>query len=111
MQKDNEMKKLRLVTLSAAILIGLILTGCSPVLSLAGVPNVKPSPAPQTASYEAQVQSVQLQVSGGEHPQVNAVVRGNLSASCAILGQSQVQHAANTFQIKVFAVSPIDRGC
>jgi hypothetical protein len=104
------MKNLRLVTISA-ILIGLILTGCSPVLSLGGIPNVNPSPAPQTASREAQVQSVQLQVSSGEHPQVNAVVRGNLSESCAVLGQSQVQYAANTFQIKVLAVSPVNRGC
>ena len=104
------MKNLRFGTL-LAILIGLILTGCSPVLSLGGVPNLYPSPAPQTASREAQVQSVQLQVSSGEHPQVNALVRGNLSESCAVLGQSQVQYAANTFQIQVFALSPVDRGC
>jgi hypothetical protein len=104
------MNKSRFVTL-LAIFIGLILTGCSPVLSLGGVPIVYPSPVPQTASREAQVQSVQLQVSSGEHPQVNAVVRGNLSESCAVLGQSEVQAAGNTFQIKVLAVSLADRGC
>ena len=104
------MKNLRFVTL-LAILIGLILTSCSPVLSLGGVPNLGVTPAPQTASREAQVISVQLQVGSGEHPPVNAIVRGNLSESCAVLGQSQVQYAANTFQIKVLAVSPVDRGC
>ncbi len=104
------MKNPRFVAL-LAILIGLILTGCSPVFSLGGVPNVNPSPAPQTTSREAQVQSVQLQVGSGAHPQVNAVVRGNLPESCAVLGQSQVQYAAHTFQVKVLAVSPVAHGC
>ena len=104
------MKRLRLVPLFA-ILIGLILTGCSPVLSLGGVPYVNPTPVPQTTSREAQVQSVQLQVGSGEQPHVNAVIRGNLPDSCAVLDQSQVQYGSNVFQIKVLAVSSTDRGC
>ncbi len=44
-------------------------------------------------------------------PQVNAVVRGNLTESCATLGQSDVQYDSGTFHITVYAVSPGDIGC
>lgn len=93
-----------------AILLGGLMTlaACLPVGSSAG-PII--TPQPQTASREAQVQSVEIQIMQANPLQVNAVVRGNLTESCATLGDSQVQYASNTFWIAVYAVSPTDRGC
>ena len=57
------------------------------------------------------MQSVEIQVMKSDPLQVNAVVRGSLTESCATLGPSQVQYTSNTFRITVYAVSPTDRGC
>ena len=107
------MKNLLHITISA-ILIGLVLAACVPlvpVTNTVGYPTVGPSPVGQTTAREAQVQSVQIQILQTNPLQINAVVRGNFTESCATLGQSQVQYASNTFRISVYAVSPTDRGC
>ncbi len=101
---------------SLLFLVSLAITACLPGTPVAVNPTSNPASTPQatqapTASREAQVQSVEIQVLPGNPAQVNAIVRGNLSESCAVLGESQVTYASNTFQIKVFAVSPTDRGC
>ncbi len=107
------MKKLPLVVVSFTLL-SLVLAACTPVIPVVGMvnsPTQDPGPAPLPAAREAQVQSVQIQVMDTDPPQVNAVVRGSLTESCATLGQSQVQYGSNTFHITVYAVSPTDRGC
>ncbi len=97
---------------SLITIIGLALSACAPALrpaSALGSPTTEPTP--QTNMREAQVQSVDIQVMDTDPPQVNAVVRGNLSESCATLAPSQVSYASNVFEIKLYAVSPTDRGC
>ncbi len=96
----------RKTLLRAASFVGLlplVLTACA-------LATPVPIQAPIT-SHEAQVQSVDIQVMATNPPQVNAVVRGNLSESCATLAPTQVSYASNAFEIKVYAVSPTDRGC
>ncbi len=102
--------------ISLASLIALVLTACAPAINPIVVPPTTPASGPQilqtqTVSREAQVQSVEIQVMNSDPLQVNAVVRGSLTESCATLGQSQVQYTSNTFRITVYAVSPTDRGC
>lgn len=107
------MKKSLYVTI-LVVLFGLVLSACIPVIpvmDVGGLPTVQPTSEPQSTTREAQVQSVQIQVMGSNPQQINAVVRGSLTQSCARLGQSQVQYAANTFQITVYEISPADRGC
>jgi len=93
--------------------IALVLIGCAPATPATSNPTTIPSLIPETqmASREAQVQKVEIQISTANPPQVNAVVSGNLTESCAVLGESQVQYASNAFQITVYAVSPADIGC
>lgn len=94
------------------VVMGLILSACTPLVRVGdGIDSPTPQPEPQTTAREAQVQSVQIQVMSTEPPQVNAIVRGNLSESCATLGESKVEYGLNTFRITVYAVSPTDRGC
>lgn len=109
------MKKL-LQTIAWVILVTLSLTACAPASNPTVVPTSPPASTPQvvstpTASREAHVQSVEIQITNTAPAQVNAIVRGNLTESCATLGESQVEYASNTFQITVYAVSPTDRGC
>jgi Ig-like domain-containing protein len=100
------MKNVRNITI-LSILIGLMLSACVPAVPATSTPGV----TPQTTERPAQVQSVSIEVIDGNPPQMNAVVRGNLSESCATLAPSQVTYSANVFEIKVYAVSPSDRGC
>jgi len=102
-----------LKTAALICVIALVLIGCTPALSPTDAPTVIPSSTPerQMTSREAQVQSVVIQTLQTNPPQINAVVRGNLTESCATLGESQVQYASNTFQIMVYVVSPADIGC
>src|SRR5512146_1516403 len=100
------MKNIWNITISS-ILIGLMLSACVPTVPATGAPGV----TPQTTERPAQVQSVSIEVIDGNPPQVNAVVKGNLSESCATLAPVQVSYASDTFEIKVYAVSPSDRGC
>ncbi len=93
------------------VLMAMLLSACGPLVGMAGglgAPTVEPTP--RMGSYVAQVQSVQVRVTGSPQ-QVSAVIRGMFSESCATLGQTQVQYSAKVFQITVYAVSPIDRGC
>jgi len=91
------------------------LVACAPAVSPMVVATVTPVPTPQeiqtrVANREAQVQSVEIQIMD-DPPQVNAVVRGNLTESCTTLGESQVQYDSNTIRITVYAVSRSDIGC
>ena len=94
-------------------LLVIALAACSPSAPATIPPTIVPSatPLPTLASREAQVQSVEIQILQSDLPQVSAVVHGNLTESCATLGESQVQYASNTFHIKVYVNSPSDIGC
>ena len=89
------------------------LTACAPVVQATLPPTVISSvtTSHEIISREAQVQSVEIQTSQTDPPQVSAVVRGHLTESCATLRESQVQYALQTFQITVYAKSPADIGC
>jgi len=89
---------------------------CAPVISPAVDTMTAPVPMPQEiqtyiASREAQVQSVEIQITGRDPAHVNAAVRGNLTESCAMLGESQVRYESSTIRITVYAVSLSDIGC
>ncbi len=94
-------------------LMVIVLAACSPAAPTTLPPTVVPSttPAPALTRREAQVQSVEVQISQSNPAQVSAVVHGNLTESCATLGEGQVQYTANTFQITVYVSSPADIGC
>lgn len=97
---------------SLVYLILLVLTACSPVTRVTVDPTSSPTATIKApTSHEAQVQSVDIQIMNANPAQVNAVVRGNLTESCAVLGESKVQYASNIFQITVYAKSPADIGC
>ena len=94
-------------------LLIIALAACSPAAPATLPPTVIPSvtTVPTLASREAQVQSVEVQISQSNPPKASAVVHGNLTESCATLGESQVQYVSNTFQIRVYVNSPADIGC
>jgi len=92
-----------------------MLTACAPAVSIPDVPrgtpiNLTSVPTAQV-SREAQVQSVEIQTLQTNQPQINAFIRGNLTESCATLGENLVKYASGTFQITVFVNSPADIGC
>jgi len=91
-----------------ALLLGIvmILAACAPANAI----NVTSTPAAQV-KREAKVRSVEVQVTDTDPAEINAVVRGELTESCATLGESQVEYGSNTFRITVYALSPADRGC
>ncbi len=94
------------------IAIGLILSACAPVLRPASaLDSPTTEPTAQTTARQAQVQSVDVRLLDTDPPQVNAVVRGNLSEACATLAPAQVSYSFNVFEINLYAVSPTDRGC
>lgn len=110
------MKRNLLITSMFGLLV-LVLSACAPASHAAGgastevISATPQSAVPQTTAREAQVQSVVVQFSKIGPGQVWAIVRGNLSESCATLTDPQISYAANTFQIKVLSISPTDRGC
>ena len=65
----------------------------------------------EPAVREAQVQSVEIQFTQTDPVQVYAIVRGNLTESCATFADTQLSYADTTFQIKLLTQSPSDRGC
>ena len=89
--------------------IGLILAACAPVARPTSV--VDAPTGGQSSTRPAPVESVQIQILDRSPVQVNALVRGHLTESCATLGNAQVTYTSNVFQIAVVAVSPGDRGC
>jgi len=98
--------------IALVILTALALAACAPAINLTVVPTSTPQAIQtQMVSREAQVQSVEIQMTNTTPIQVNAVVRGNLTESCATLAESQMQYDSNTFQITVYTLSPADRGC
>jgi len=101
-------KKSSISKVLQAIFLGgfMALAACSPVDNPTD-PTI--TPQSQTASREAQVQIVEIQIMQENPLQVNAVVRGNLTESCATLDDSRVQYDSNTFRIAVYEVSPTDR--
>ena len=120
-KKGNRMKNLINTSLPRELLkitllifvMALALIGCAPAAPAISSPTAIPSLTPEihTATSEAQVQRVEIQISNANPPQVNAVVSGNLTESCAVLGESQVQYASSVYQIAVYVVSPTDIGC
>ncbi len=107
------MKNLFNLTISV-LLICMELTACTPLIPAVGAasaPTVSPSSTPLATQFEVQVQSVDIQVMDTNPPQVNALVRGNLSEACATLAPSEVSYASHVFEIKIYALSPTDRGC
>ncbi len=103
------MKKL-FPMMTLVIATGLLLSACAPRPASA-LDSPTTEPTAQTTTREAQVQSVDIQVTDANPPQVNAVVRGNLSEACATLTPAQVSYSSNVFEIKLYTVSPTDRGC
>lgn len=95
------------------ILVGLVLAACAPAASPTVVPTATPAVIPtQMVIREAQVHGVEIQIVANSAPvQVNAVVRGHLTESCATLGESQVEYASNRFRITVYALSPANISC
>ena len=105
-----------LQTIALVTLVMLFLVACAPAINPTVVPTTAPASTPrviqtQTANREAQVESVEIQILNTNPAQINAIVHGKLTESCATIGWNQVQYASNTFQIAVFVVSPTDRGC
>ena len=91
--------------------IVLALTACAPASRTAAFTNSTPVPQTQMATREAQVQSVEIKILQSSPAQIDAIVRGNLTESCAVLAEPQFAYADHTFQITVLAASPSDRGC
>jgi len=109
--------KNKILQITAAIaFITVLLTSCASPVNPTTAPTTQIDPTPQATqpplkSREAQVQSVEIQTLQTDPPQINAVVRGSLTESCATLGESQVQYSSNTIGITVYAVSRSDIGC
>ena len=98
------------------ILMFIVLSACLPISHAAGIPTSVPAATPQesqpqTTVREAQVQSVEIQFTQTDPVQVYAIVRGNLTESCATFADTQLSYADTTFQIKILTKSPTDQGC
>jgi predicted small lipoprotein YifL len=91
------MTKKPIPTILLIALALLFLAACAPAAPVTLPPTAIGSAiaAPQTTSREAQVQSVEVQTSQSDPLQVSVVVHGNLTESCATLGESQVQYTSN----------------
>jgi hypothetical protein len=90
--------KIALQFISLVILIILALTACESVTSALGITTIAPTPTLQetqipTTVREAQVQSVKIQIKQTDPVQVNAIVRGYLTESCAKLTDPQTSYA------------------
>jgi hypothetical protein len=113
--QDLSMSKKLFQPVSIIVLIALALSACG-TIATPDSPAIIPSPTSQSAqplpvSRDAQVRSLEIQFQEGVPVQVNAIVRGSLTESCAVLGETRVEYAANSFKISIPAVSPSDIGC
>ena len=95
-------------------LLVFVMTACVPVTRVASFTD--PTPAPQTrqtqtASREAQVESVDIEILKSDPVQINAVASVRLPDACTTLGDGQLHYASHTFQIRLWTVSLTDRGC
>ena len=98
-----------LLLLSAAVLV---LTACVPTSRTASFTSSTPVPVPNMTTREVQVDSVEVKVRQSQPTaQIDAIVRGHLTEACAVLSEPAFAYADHTFQIKVMASSPTDRGC
>src|SRR5512135_3361402 len=104
------MKKTLQITISMLVL-ALILAACAPALPATSVGIPATAGFAQSTTRPASVEGVEIQVLHNSPVQVNALIRGHLTESCATLGGSRVSYASGAFQIAVDAVSPGDRGC
>jgi hypothetical protein len=103
-------------TIAAMLLVLLFLSACTPAISTPVTPTTTHISTPEAiskvvASREALVQSIGIQLMNADPAQVNVLVRGKLTESCATLGESQVQYASNIFKITVYTNGPADIGC
>jgi hypothetical protein len=106
-RKDARMKKLLQISLMV-----LILAACQPAINPTAIPTSTPQVMQtQTVSREAQVHGVEIQITNSTPAEVNAVVRGHLTESCATVGENQVEYASNTFHITLYTLSLGDQGC
>ena len=95
---------------SMLVLMILVLSACGPTSAAAGLPTESPTRTLQPAQTqsdprEAQVQSVEIQFMQTDPVQVNAIVRGHLTESCATFADTQLAYASRTFMIKLLTVS------
>lgn len=103
------MKKFPQIIIALGLLL-LTLTACMTVTNAEGNPTPLVTQS-QEAAREAQVLSLEIQVTPTRPAQVNAIVRGILGEACARLGETQMYYASNTFMITLLEISPSDRGC
>jgi Ig-like domain from next to BRCA1 gene/WD40-like Beta Propeller Repeat len=113
--RRKRMKK-NIYVLGLFSLLILVLAACTPITGVVAIattpPNATPQQLPtQESIREAQITNVDVQLMQSSPVQVNAIVNGNLTESCATLIEPQVSYASNTFQIKILVSSPTDRGC
>ncbi len=95
--------------ISLLVVYILVLTACIPVSSVVSIPTIAPASTTQemhsqNAIRETHVQSVEIQYMQTDPMQVNAIVRGNLTESCAKFGSTQMSFTANTFHIKLLMI-------
>lgn len=110
------MKNKILQGMALIVFVTLVLTSCASPVNPTVAPTAQIDLTPQATqplltSREAQVQSVEIQILQTDPPQTNAVVYGNLTESCATLGENQVQYSSNTIEITVHTLSQSDIGC
>src|SRR5512140_302335 len=106
--------KIHIHVTTYVVLFMMLLSACAPIAPATqrlSDPTATPMPTALPASREAQVQSVEIQILETDPQQVSAVVHGNLTESCATLGETKVQYEANTFHLTVYAISPANVGC
>jgi len=97
--------KIKILQTGAVVsLVILLVTACVPGMPATSSPYGNPRRV-------AQVLSVKTQISDTTPVQVNAVIQGSLTESCAVLGETQVEYAANTFQITIYTLRPADQRC
>jgi len=110
------MKNKILRNMALILFVTVVLTSCASLVNPTTAPTVQVDTTPQATqsqltTREAQVQDVEIQTLQAEHPQVNAIIHGNLTESCATLGENQVRYSSNTIEITIYVVSRSDIGC
>jgi len=93
--------------------LALELTECTFESPPTDAPTSSPSPTSEVrmTRREAVVQNIEIQTLPTDPPQVNAVVHGNLMASCAVLDENEVEYGSNTIRIALYEVSRTDTDC
>ena len=98
------MKRYRYVAVVLALTAAL-LSSCGTLV------RATETPTPALASYEAQVESIRVEITQGDPPKVEAILRGMFAESCAWVGGTKVERSDTTFHITIFAETYADRGC